>query len=96
MKKVFLICLALILSGCYGTTQYGSYGYGVNVSGAYYPNGYYSPYYTNRYYNPYPAYRYNGWSNPGYWNGQGYRHQGGWNNWGGQGYCHGGGWGHHH
>jgi len=91
MKKIFLICLILLLSGCYATT--GSYGYGVNVSGAYSPGYYQQPYYANRYYRqPYYTNRY--YQQP-YYNGyRSYNNRGNWG--GGHGYRHyGGGWGHH-
>ncbi len=91
MKKIFLICLILMLNGCYATT--GSYGYGVNVSGAYSPGYYQQPYYSNHY-NRQPYYTNQYYRQP-YYNGYRPYNRGNWG--GGHGYRHyGGGWGHHH
>lgn len=104
MKKILLICLALMLNAC---APYGYNSYGVSLSGSYYPNGYYQyPYYGNRYYRqPYYGNRYYGvpyYSNryyrQPYYNAyryNGYRNYGyngynGWNNWNNRGYWRGG------
>lgn len=107
MKKIFLICLIVMLNACFASSHYGSYGYDVSVSGAYTPNYYYGqpyygtryygqPYYGNRYYGqPYYGNRYN--RQPYYNNYYGHRYNG-WNNrgnWGGQGYRPHGGWQHY-
>ncbi len=79
MKKLILVCLALLLNACAVSTPDGYYGAvypGAYISGYYASPYYQSPYYgrpyynyySPLYYNPYPRYGYRGWNN---WRGYG-------------------------